>query len=484
MSQRPAPDSQPLSTLTTFTFPHTVEHMGERLVLRREEGRRRIVYDYNPAEGPREKRVIPAEAGGAGLPAPDSAHVPEDAIIWAEAYLEAKALAKSRFAAELTNSGALSTGATFGLVFDEYRKSTEYAGLRPRYQREMEGVMLITEAVLGRRFEVDAWDQEACDRLIEERKRGIRIALPGGGRRRFKKAGQTTCRTMIVMLRRVFRWALGRRHPRKPGTWLIQHDPFARVKVPRKGAPRVSILTHSRYQTMTNFADEIDPTGRFRLILADARWTGHRLGAICQTRRSDLLLTVEEIEEALHRSLCQYVPPDQIRRVAELYSRYGAIYRRWEVQKQGASGEEGVIQYDRVVPLGPAHRAEIDRYLEHHWESLGLPHDAPLYPSEHDQTRCLYIDLPQKWWSACEMVARERGHRLAKLERTRYHGFRRLRRTELKKAKIHDKDVAFACGWTIHSFPEAQASAMNGQYLGFVPEDLLAAACVGEGNVG
>ena len=194
---------------------------------------------------------------------------------------------------------------------------------------------------------------------------------------------------------------------------------------------------------------------------------------------------MEEIEDALHRSLCKYVPPNEIPRVAKLYSRHGAIYRRWEVQKQGASEEEEVVQYDRVVPLGPAHRAEIDRYLEHYWIPLGLPADSPLLPSEADDSKCLYIDLPEKWWVKCEDLARERGHRLRKLERTRYHGFRRLRRTEMKQARVHDKDTAFVGGWTINSFPDAKgSSAMNGYYLGFSAEDLLEAVCVGEGNAG
>jgi integrase len=483
MRSNPTPQPEQTRAASKYTFPHVVSTFGEQLTLRRVPGRARIVYDYNPPAGIRDKRIIPREAGDVGLPLPDSDRVPEDAITWAEAYLEEQALAKSRLAEKVLAAETTPAGTTLKLVFDEYRKSTEYAGLRPKYAREMAAVMQIAEAVLGSDFKTDAWDQEACDRLVEARGRGLKFDLPDGRRRRFGRAGKTTCRTMMVMLRRIFRWAMGRKHPKKPGTWLLPHDPFARVRMPRKGVARVSILTHDRYLVMLNFADEIDPSGRFRLILADARWSGHRLGAVCQTLRSDLLLTVEEIEEALHRSQCKYVAPDQIRRVAKLYSRHGAIYRRWEVQKQGASGEEEVVQYDRVVPLGPAHRAEIDQYLEHHWDPLGLSLDAPLYPTESDHTQCLYIDLPEKWWAACDALARERGHRLAKLEHTRFHGFRRLRRTELKQAKIHDKDVAFICGWTIHSFPEARASvAMNGLYLGFIPEDLFEAVCAGEGQ--
>ncbi len=402
MQQDPTSESHSSRPPTAFEFPHVVERMGERLTLRRETGRARIVFDYNPPDGVREKRVIPREAGDAGLPLPNSDFVPEDAVVWAEAFLEEKALAKSRFATELASSGVLPAGTTIGFVFDQYKQSTEFANLRRKYKRDMATVMDVAEAVLGRRFEVDAWDQEACDRLVEARKRGIRLELPGGGRRQLRPAGKTTCRTMIVMLRGIFRWALGRKHPMRPGTWLIQHDPFARVKVPKKGVARVSILTHARYEIMRDHADEIDPTGRFRLILADARWTGHRGGAICQTLRSDLLLTVEEIEDALHRALCKYVPPNEIPRVAKLYSRHGAIYRRWEVQKQGASEEEEVVQYDRVVPLGPAHRAEIDRYLERHWAPLDLPADGPLFPTEADDSKCLYIDLPEKWWVKCE----------------------------------------------------------------------------------
>jgi hypothetical protein len=106
-------------------------------------------------------------------------------------------------------------------------------------------------------------------------------------------------------------------------------------------------------------------------------------------------------------------------------------------------------------------------------------------PSADDDSKSVCIDLAQKWWTEGEALTRERGHKLPELEHTRFHGFRRLRCTELKQAKIHDKDVAFSCGWSIHSFPEAKASvAMNGFYLGFIPEDLLEAACAGEGNIG
>src|SRR5688572_15437240 len=105
MQQDPTSESHSSRLPTAFEFPHVVERMGERLTLRREIGRARIVFDYNPPDGAREKRVIPREAGDAGLPLPNSDFVPEDAIVWAEAFLEEKALAKSRFATELASSG-------------------------------------------------------------------------------------------------------------------------------------------------------------------------------------------------------------------------------------------------------------------------------------------------------------------------------------------------------------------------------------------
>lgn len=188
--------------------------------------------------------------------------------------------------------------------------------------------------------------------------------------------------------------------------------------------------------------------------------------------RSDLLLTVEEIEKAapFPVQVCGAGPDSPGGEALQPPQRDLPLVGGPE---QGASGEEEVVQYDRVVPLGPA---------------ITGTRSASLLTPRFTRRRATspsasYIDLPEKWWVACDALARECGHRLAKLEHTRFHGFRRLRRTELKQAKIHDKDVAFSCGWTIHSFLEAKASvAMNGMYLGFIPEDLVEAVCAGEGN--
>lgn len=98
----------------------------------------------------------------------------------------------------------------------------------------------------------------------------------------------------------------------------------------------------------------------------------------------------------------------------------------------------------------------------------------------------MYVDLPEKWYTAAVTLARESGDLVVRRRGSLWKGFRSMRRTELKRrefGRIHEKDIAFVGGWSINSFPELQHNtAMTGYYLGIDPDELLEAVSQGDGN--
>jgi hypothetical protein len=222
--------------------------------------------------------------------------------------------------------------------------------------------------------------------------------------------------------------------------------------MPKKAATKVVRNNHHDFLILHRYADQVDPSGRLRLMLVDARFTGHRLGTICVTERSEILLTAEEIAEAPDRSLCVYVEDHEIRAVAEYYaSRDGAIYRPFWKQKQGAADDPEVAQFDRVVPLGPCHRAEIDRYLTRYWNALELPRHAPLYPTDRDLMKPMYVDLPAKWFRWAVDLAQKNGEEIRLRPGVMWKGFRPMGRTELKrKPSAHTREGHRLCRRLVH----------------------------------
>jgi integrase len=154
-------------------------------------------------------------------------------------------------------------------------------------------------------------------------------------------------------------------------------------------------------------------------MLALARLTGRREGAICQLRADDVLRGKEDVSGALaalglDENAAEHFP-------------HGGI--RWR-------GETDKVGLDSVTPLNTSARGELDRYLERN-PRIG---DVPLFPSPRDPEKPFRGDLATKWLLKAERLAK-----LPKLAGGTWHPFRRLFAIELRALPVHD--VAAAGGW-------------------------------------
>lgn len=339
------------------------------LTLRSETGKRRILYDiYESPSGWRKKKTLPKrEVLGAEGELSHEGWVPLAAILWAEETFKEVWAERAR----VHDGSALvsiSDGTPIGLIVDEHREGEKYKTRSRKEINSREQAMRIAETVLTRDFFVEHWDSNTMLQLSSRYQEGIQVSLPSGAVRLYRAQSNTTIRQVAAWLPTIFSEAQRTADPRDRRRTLIDphRHPFDRCDMPDKGVSRVVRNTHQDFVVLHRHSDAVDPRARFRLMLTDARYTGHRLGTICATLRSHLLLTTEEIAVALENSLCKYVEDHEIRQVAEYYaSHHGAIFRPWQSQKQGASKKpKKVAQFDRVVPLGPFHRAEIDHYLD------------------------------------------------------------------------------------------------------------------------
>ena len=154
-------------------------------------------------------------------------------------------------------------------------------------------------------------------------------------------------------------------------------------------------------------------------MLALARYTGHREGAICQLRANDFLRTKEEVRAALGA-----LGFDE--RQADYYP-HGGLRWRAESDKMGN---------DSITPLAPNARTALDAYLARN-PRLG---EAPLFPASKDPSRPIRADLVSHWLMKAEKLAG-----LPSLSGGRWHPYRRLWATE--RRHLPAQDVAAAGGW-------------------------------------
>jgi hypothetical protein len=88
---------------------------------------------------------------------------------------------------------------TLGFVFDRFRASEHFRELKAQYQRQMEMIMSVWTAVLGRNFEVDDIDQNAVARVQRARLSGkkevggslVDLLVPASSPDRFHEEGST-----------------------------------------------------------------------------------------------------------------------------------------------------------------------------------------------------------------------------------------------------------------------------------------------------
>lgn len=307
---------------------------------------------------------------------------------------------------------------TWRQLFDCYFRD-KVPQMKSAWQTASTGRREILETCFGMDTLVSDLDQADVDRFKYLRTRGE--LYPAGQTGKRKAVTEGTVEADVRWLNTALRWAHNRR---VRGARLLSENPLddiERKNLPKATKrPRRSVASHERYVKTLAKADEIDPAGRLSCMLTLARYTGHREGAICALRASDVLRTPEAVREAL----------------ADL----GLDERRAEHMPNGAlrwRAETDKVEHAHIVPVSRVARDALEAYL------AGSPRlgEAWLFPSP--KTDAKHIDSRQagKWLVRAEKVAA-----LPKLSGTRWHGYRRLWANERKALPI--QDVAAAGGWT------------------------------------
>lgn len=224
----------------------------------------------------------------------------------------------------------------------------------------------------------------------------------------------------------VFNWARGYRVDGRP---LLAENPLTGIDWPRERNPRRPVASHQRFLATLAHADQVDPKGRLRCILALARHTGRRESAICAIRAGDFLLSEGRIRAALAAA-------GMDERTAE-HMPHGAI--RWPAE----SDKQGLLF---ISPVNRDARAALELYLRQN-PRMG---DVPLFPTpgrkrqkkgaSQGPVKSIRRETAARWLVKAEKLAG-----LPKLVGGVFHPYRRLWATERKDLPL--VDVAAAGGW-------------------------------------
>ena len=323
---------------------------------------------------------------------------------------QAKALAKELATGRLTGR-SLST-LTLGQVFDAYFRDRA-PELSARWHRAAETRRGLFLEAWGPDKNVGDIGQSDLDRFKNLRMSGK--LMPEETRvTNGVRAG--TVEADIRWLSTVFGWAHGVKVDGQP---MVASNPLDGLARPEEKNVRRPQASHHRFLATMEVADEVDPMGRLRAMLALARFTGRRVRSICNLRADDLLRD----EEVVGLSLASLGLDES----AAVHYPYGGLRWRAESDKQG---------FESVTPLSVQGRRELDRYLAQ-MPRLG---DLPLFPAPKDSTAPIRADTAGNWLTRAEKLAG-----LPKLAGGRWHPYRRLFATELRTIPVHD--VAAAGGW-------------------------------------
>lgn len=282
-------------------------------------------------------------------------------------------------------------------------------------QAEARSIFALLLRHLGDAFRVEDLGQTQVDTYCAARRAGT---LRNPKRRGHASEGvkDGTLRHELLWLSSVLRWG---RTFKLEGRRLLTVHPLEGVKLPREKNPRRPVASEERYRRAMAKADEADPHGRFRCILALARYTGRRVRAIALLSASDLHLTRDQVSRAIARAGLDERQADHMPN--------GAILWRKENDKLG---------FEELTALATAARRALDEYLRRR-PIIG---DAPLFPKVRDATRPAGKDMASHWMRRAEQLAG-----LTKLDGGLWHPYRRLWSVERKH--LPDVDVAKAGGW-------------------------------------
>ncbi len=305
---------------------------------------------------------------------------------------------------------------TWGQLFDVYQRD-RVPDMSDGWQRWSK----LQAELFKRAFGIDALvmdlDQQDVDRFTSARTGGHLFPnkMPAKSKRRAVTEG--TVEASFRWLSSVCRWAMRRR---VNGERLLTSNPLDGVERPKKNRnPRRPKSSHERYVASLAQTDVVDPTGALRLMLVAARYTGHRIGAICALKAAEVLRTPEQVQAALAAQGADVA-------LATAFP-HGAIVWSAESDKMGLGW---------ITPTSPVLRAELDRYLAKS-PAIGA---APLFPAPRRPAESFSPLVAARW-----LVAAERRAKLPKLAGGVWHPYRRLFATEL--AGVPAKVAATLGGW-------------------------------------
>lgn len=333
---------------------------------------------------------------------------------------ESVAIELCRELAEIRLIGAKPATATLGQVFAAYRND-KLPGLSEKYAKHAEARMALFLEAWGRDQIVADIDQGNVDRYSDLRRAGRLSPFDPADAQ--KRKGRKPRKVTDGTLAGDFRWLSSAfnfaRRKRVNGDRLLRENPLHDIDWPKEKNPRQPVASQRRYEKTQAKTDVVDPKGRLRCMLALARYTGRRHGAIAALRASDVLLSTAAI-----RTKIAAVGMDE--QIADSMP-HGAIHWSPETDKVGLL---------HITPISEAMRAELERYLRAN-PRIG---DAPLFPSDEKNSEPIRTDVAARWL----LDAEERAG-LPKLKQGTWHPYRRLWASERKH--LPDVDVAAAGGW-------------------------------------
>lgn len=327
------------------------------------------------------------------------------------ALAEKRAREIARHLAELELTGGPPDGLTLGHLTKLY---LHHRGpLLSKHRRRFQEVTLgLFREHVGDSFEVVDFGQHHADTFVAARQDG-RLKPKGSP---VDSPAPDTIANELQAFGAVCNWATRFRRSGRP---LLAFNPVRGLEQPRQENPSRPLATETRYRMLLSFADEADEMGRLRCLLVLAWETGRRISSLVQLRRSDILLTSDQVrsvlaEEGQDESQADHWPQ--------------AIRWRAENDKQG---------FLSIAPMTTGAREALDLYLRKQpvlGEAWIFPRDERRR-DEHMTRRLAAVRLGK-------------AEKLAKLphqKRGGWHAFRRAWATRRKHLPV--QDVMAAGGW-------------------------------------
>ena len=239
---------------------------------------------------------------------------------------------------------------TMGTLFDIYGEEVTPSKAKRTRQRDRALTAMFLR-FFGRDRRPETLSQRDWDRFIRERKAG-RIGISG------RPVTNGTIEGDLTFLMAVLNW--GARSRDEHGRLLLDRNPFKGFRKPVEKNPNRVVLDDEEYLALLRISRQVN--WRFHVALVLAHETGHRLGAICKLRWSDIDLDG------------------------------GVIRWRAEHEKTG---------YEHTTPLTDEAVAALQ---EARRMSDGTG-DAPVMPAGTDPTRCMSTGWAYRFWCRAEARA-------------------------------------------------------------------------------